>query len=303
MIRLLAIDLDGTLLDSRGQVPPANLAALRAAAAQGVRIVIATGRSFPFALPVVQDLPEPLTLIVHNGAIARTRAGETLVRRLLPLDVARGILAATEPWRPSTTLIFDRPNAGQTVYDRMDWSHPNRSGFRKRNSDLIMAVATLEEALVEDPVQVAFNGEVGLMREVLAHLAQLDAARSLSISLTEYPRRDFSLIDVCAAGTTKGTTLARIAKHLDIARDDVMAVGDNHNDRDMLTWAGTGVVMGNAEPELLDMGFHQTAVNDEAGLARAIERFVLLDPDGSTDGSADRSTGRSTDRSPDRSQI
>ena len=275
MIRLLSIDLDGTLLDSHGHVPPANLAALARAVERGVRIVIATGRSFPFALPVVEALPEPLTLIVHNGAIARTRAGETLLRRLLPVDVARDVLAATEPWRPSTTLIFDRPAAGQCVYDRMDWSHPNRAGFRQRNRELISAVATLEEALVEDPVQVAFNGEVGLMREILAHLATVEVAASLSISLTEYPRRNFSLIDVCAARTTKGRTLARLARQLAIAREEVMAVGDNHNDRDMLDWAGTGVVMGNAEPELRDMGFHQTLTNDDAGLARAIERFVL----------------------------
>ena len=81
-------------------------------------------------------------------------------------------------------------------------------------------------------------------------------------------------MDVCAAGTTKGSSLARVAALFDIPQDSVMAVGDNHNDRDMLEWAGTGVVMGNAEPELHGFGFHRTATNDEAGLAQAIERFA-----------------------------
>ena len=83
------------------------------------------------------------------------------------------------------------------------------------------------------------------------------------------------MVDVCAAGITKGTGLAAVAEHFDVARHEVMAIGDNHNDRDMLEWAGTGVVMGNAEPELRDAGFHETGTNDAAGLAQAIERFVL----------------------------
>ncbi|MGE0039621.1 MAG: HAD hydrolase family protein [Vicinamibacterales bacterium] len=274
MIKLLAIDIDGTLLDSEGRVPAANVAALRRVAAAGVRLAVATGRSFPFAQAPAADLPDPLAFIVHNGAIARMRAGDTIARRLLSRALAHEVLAATRPWRPSTVLLFDRPAAGQLVYDQMDWSHPNRSRFRDRNRDLITGVAALEDALDEDPIQVAFNGEVGPMRELLAYLLALPGAGGLSISVTEYPRRDFSLVDVCAAGTTKGTALAHLAATLGIAREEVMAVGDNHNDRDMLAWAGTGVVMGNAEPELLDAGFHQTLTNDEAGLARAIDRFI-----------------------------
>ena len=89
MIRLLAIDVDGTLLNSKGRVPQANLDAIHRAAAAGVRIVIATGRSFHFALQALGDLPDDLTLLVYNGAIARSRSGETLLRRLLPQAVAR----------------------------------------------------------------------------------------------------------------------------------------------------------------------------------------------------------------------
>ena len=75
---------------------------------------------------------------------------------------------------------------------------------------------------------------------------------SLSVSATHYPARDFSLVDVNAAGATKGGTLAAVAAHFGVARDEVFAIGDNHNDVDMLQWAGTAVVMGNAEPEVLD---------------------------------------------------
>lgn len=274
MIKLLALDIDGTLLDSRGQLPAANITALEQAAARGVRLVVVTGRSFHFALPAVERLPEPLTLIVYNGAIARTRSGTTLLRRLLPAADARSVLGAAAGWRDSALLQFDRPGRGQLIYDRLDWTHPNRARFREKNLALIEEVPALEEALTEDPIQIAFNGSVATMRALLATLgAHADIVR-LSMSVTEYPHRDFSLVDVCAADTTKGATLARLAAAFGIGRDEVMAIGDNFNDREMLAWAGTAVVMGNAADEL-KRGFEVTGTNDQGGVAMAIERHIL----------------------------
>ena len=274
MVRLIAIDIDGTLLDSKGRVPRANLEAVHRAAASGVRIVIATGRSFHFASQALGELPDDLTLLVYNGAIARSRSGETLLRRLLPRTVARQVLAATVEWRHETACVFDRPLAGQLVYDLMDWSGPNRAGFRRRNAAIIQAVDRLEDAVSEDPVQVTFNGGVQTMRAISAHLAAHPVAPQLEVMMTEYPQRDFSLVDVCGAGISKGSGLAALAGHFGVPQAEVMAVGDNHNDRDMLEWAGIGVVMGNAEPELKTPGVHLTGTNDEAGLAQAIDRFI-----------------------------
>ena len=256
-------------------MPAANVEAIDRAVARGVHIAIATGRSFHFALQALDQLPDAITLIVHNGAIARSRAGQTYLRRLLPQATARQVLAATVPWRRDATAVFDRPLAGQLVYDEMDWTHPNRSGFKQRNERIIQGVDRLEDAMTEDPVQIGFNGTVEQMRAVAAHLASQSMASQLEVMLTEYPRRDFSLVDVCSAGTTKATGLAQVAAMLGVEPHEVMAVGDNHNDLDMLRWAGTGVVMGNAEPALFEDAFHRTATNDEGGLADAIRRFVL----------------------------
>jgi Cof subfamily protein (haloacid dehalogenase superfamily) len=273
MIRLIAIDVDGTLLDSKGRIPAANLDAVHHAVARGVKVVIATGRSYHFCLQAIGSLPDDLTLILHNGAIAAERGGTRIFRRLLPRSAARDVLDATAAWRKDATASFDRPREGQLVYDRMDWTHPNRRRFKERNHAIIQEVERLEDALVEDPIQIGFNGGVDDMRAIAAALGAHPVAPQLEIALTEYPRRDFSMVDVCASGTTKGTSLAALAALFDIPQACVMAVGDNHNDRDMLEWAGVGVVMGNAEPELQAAGFHRTATNDEAGLARAIDRF------------------------------
>jgi Cof subfamily protein (haloacid dehalogenase superfamily) len=274
VIKLLAIDIDGTLLDSRGQVPPANVDALTEAAGRGVRLAVVTGRSFNFALPPVEILPDPLTLVVYNGAIARTRSGDTLIRRLLPCHEARQVLMATMRWRDSALMQFDRPSLGQLVYDRLDWTHPNRVGFKQKNLALIQEVPALEDALTEDPIQIAFNGSIETMRDLVTVMKRHDVLARLSVSVTEYPRRDFSLVDVCAQDTTKGSTLCRLASLLGIDRSDVMAVGDNFNDREMLEWAGVGVVMGNAVAAMKE-GFEVTGTNDEGGLAQAIRRYVL----------------------------
>ena len=274
MIRMLAIDVDGTLLDSRGRLPTENLDALNAAVSAGVTLAIVTGRSYSFALPAVTALPDPLLLVVHNGASARARGGRTLLRRLLPRDSARAVLAATAEWRTAALMYFDRPSERQIITDRLDWTLPNRARFHERNRDIIEQVHELENALTEDPIQLAFNGALLPMREVKAALARHPVADDLAVSVTEYPLRDFSLVDVNAAGTTKGQTLARVAAELGIDRAEVMAIGDNHNDRDMLEWAGTGIVMGNAADDLRALGLEMTATNDEFGLAQAIRRHL-----------------------------
>jgi Cof subfamily protein (haloacid dehalogenase superfamily) len=275
MIKLLAVDVDGTLLDSRGRLPPDNLEALTAAVSAGVTLAIVTGRSYSFALPAVVPLPDPLLLIVHNGAIARHRGGETMLRRLLPRERARAVLAATLEWRTAALMYFDRPTERQIITDRLDWTLPNRARFHERNRDIIEQVAELEGALTEDPIQLAFNGPLLPMRAVRDALARDPVASDLAVSITEYPQRDFALVDVNSAGTTKGQTLARVAVALGIDRADVMAIGDNHNDRDMLEWAGVGVVMGNASEELRSLGLDVTGTNDECGLAQAVQEHVL----------------------------
>jgi hydroxymethylpyrimidine pyrophosphatase-like HAD family hydrolase len=98
-------------------------------------------------------------------------------------------------------------------------------------------------------------------------------ADQFSVAVTEYEARDFSLVDVNAAGCSKGTTLAEWADTRGLTRDDVMAVGDNLNDVDMLDYAGTAVVMGNATDGLKARGYTLTGSNDEGGLASAIRRF------------------------------
>jgi Cof subfamily protein (haloacid dehalogenase superfamily) len=273
MIGLIGIDVDGTLLDSDGRLPDANRDAIHDAVARGIHVALVTGRSYPFARPVAEPLPPSVTLIVSSGAVERTMAGATLARRLLDRDVARGLLARTMDQRHAAALIFDRDAERQVMFETMDWEHPGRKAYWAKNKSLIAQCVPLEHALEEDPIQVMYNGSVAGMRALAAAL-QRDA-RDYAVSLTEYVHRDFSLVDVTAPTATKGRALAWRAGQLGLARAEVMAVGDNLNDVEMLEYAGTPVVMANAVPELKQRGWPITGHQDEAGLAQAIRRFAL----------------------------
>jgi Cof subfamily protein (haloacid dehalogenase superfamily) len=273
MIRLLALDIDGTILDSHGQVPEANRAAIAAAIDAGVEVALATGRRYDFARPIVERLPAPLTLILSNGAIVKTREGETLVRHLLPREIARAVIERVPQHRMNTSVVFDRPREGQVVFEVLEWDHPRKGAFLVSNRPFVSEVAPLVDCLTEDPVQVTFSGGCSEMRQLFGELHETPG--EFTAALTEYAHRDFSLVDVVKAGCSKGAALREWAVLRGIPREAVMAMGDNLNDLQMLEFAGTPVLMGNALDELKARGWPVTASNDDAGVARAIETFIL----------------------------
>jgi Cof subfamily protein (haloacid dehalogenase superfamily) len=274
-IRLIGIDIDGTLLDSQWQLPDANRRAIAKAAARGIEIVLVTGRRFDFAMPIARQLECPLTLIVNNGALIKSQDGTTHLRHLLPRDTARRVLLATLPFRNGAAVIFDRPRANQVIWEVLDWDDPPRRAYMQRNIEFIAQVSPLEDCLTEDPIQVMFTGPVERLRQLDAQLRAWPDPGAFGLAFTEYESRNFALVDVINAVCSKGAALEEWARVRCFAREDVMAIGDNHNDREMLEFAGVPIVMGNCVPGLLQNGWHVTLSNDESGVAAAIEQFAL----------------------------
>ena len=282
-VRLIAIDIDGTLLDGRGRLPPRNRRAVRRAIDEGVHVVLVTGRAFYHARPIAEELaprhaPAAPALIVSNGALTKRADGTTLDRRLLPRETARAVVAALRPRQRGVAMIFDRSDARQYVYEGIDWSHPQRAWYYERNRAFITRVEPIEAALDADPAQVAFTGGVEPMRALAGEVAGLPQAPDVTATLTEYAERDFSLLDLIAGGWSKGAALRAWTRRLGLDAAAVMAVGDNLNDREMLEFAGRPVVMGNAVEPLEQLaeerGWRLTATHDECGLADAIDAAV-----------------------------
>jgi Cof subfamily protein (haloacid dehalogenase superfamily) len=274
-VRLIALDIDGTLLDSRWKLPEANRAAICEAARRGIEVALVTGRRYDFALPVAQDLGCPLTMIVNNGGMIRASSGETRLRHLLKADIARSVLEMCGQWRKGAAVIFDRPRANQLMLEQLDADDSIRYTYYSWNLDFIGFAQPLESCLTEDPLQVMFSGTVAEMEAAERLLQDSPAAGRVRLAVTKYAARDFGMLDVLPPGCTKGAALAEWAQRQGLKRDEILAIGDNHNDLEMLRFAGIPVVMGNSVPELKTFGWHETHSNDESGVAAAIERFAL----------------------------
>ena len=274
-MRLIALDIDGTLLDSRWKLPSENRAAIQEATRRGIEVALVTGRRYDFALPVALDLGCPLTMIVNNGAMIRSSDGVTRLRHLLTADVARQVLELAARWRAGAAVIFDRPRANQLMMERLDVDDSIRYAYYSRNLAFIGFAAPLESCLVEDPLQVMFSGTVTEMDEVERLLVESRLVEQVRLAATKYASRDFAMLDVLPPGCTKGAALEEWAAKQSLRRDEILAIGDNHNDLEMLHFAGVPVVMGNCVPELRNYGWHETCSNDENGVAAAIERFAL----------------------------
>jgi hydroxymethylpyrimidine pyrophosphatase-like HAD family hydrolase len=169
--------------------------------------------------------------------------------------------------------VFDRPREGQVVFEEIDWEHPRHAAFFAANRPFLRQVSPLEACLTEDPIQVMFSGACVEMRALFDDLQQ--HAHAFSVALTQYEHRNFSLVDVVRAGCSKGSALRAWSERRGIGQEEVMAMGDNLNDLQMLEFAGTPVLMGNALAELKARGWPVTGTNDEAGVAQAIETYIL----------------------------
>ena len=274
-VRLIALDIDGTLLDSRWQLPEANRSAIEEATRRGIEVALVTGRRYDFALPVARKLDCPVAMIVNNGALIRTADGQTRLRHLLPRGTAERVLQATLPWRDGAAVVFDRPRENQIMMESFNWDDPNRYGYYTRNKEYLGQARPLESCLVEDPIQVMLTGTVAPVREAEAVLRRAPFAEEFALAVTVYESKNFAMVDVIHPVCSKGSSLAEWSTLQGFAREEVMAIGDNHNDLEMLTFAGIPVVMGNSVPELKAFGWHETASNDENGVAAAIEQFAL----------------------------
>ena len=274
-IRLLAVDIDGTLLNPQFQISEADLAALRRANQEGVEVAVVTGRRHTFALPIVRQLGFELGLISSNGAITRSLSGETFHRDLLPAETCHRLCTAMRDFRDHTVLTFDTEGKGAVVLERLN-SELTASIQRwlEKNMAYIDFVIPIEDSLITDPVQAMFCGPIARMHQALAGIASSGVEKQVTVLRTEYPARDLSIVDVLNQGCSKGHALERWANYRGIPREQVMAIGDNYNDIEMLAFAGVPFIMGNASEELRGRGWAVTLPNDQNGVAAAIEQVL-----------------------------
>jgi Cof subfamily protein (haloacid dehalogenase superfamily) len=273
-IRLLALDIDGTLLDQHFQVSPRNIEALKAAHEAGIQVMLATGRRHDYALPIARQLGIPVSLISSNGALVRFSNGERFHADRLPAATAKKLIGHMDEYRSNAVLTFDRQGPDALVLERADELSRSIARWIEKNSGHIRYVVPLEAALTEDPIQAMYCGGIERMQAVQQRLAEAEFFDEITVLRTQYDQRDLCIIDILNRGCTKGHALRRWADHHGIAPAEVMAIGDNYNDLEMLEFAGLPVIMGNASEDLKSRGWTLTASNLESGVALAVERVL-----------------------------
>jgi Cof subfamily protein (haloacid dehalogenase superfamily) len=273
----LAIDIDGTLLDSKFAIQANDLAALRRVHELGVEVILCTGRRHTFAAPIAEQLGFDLWLCSSNGAVTRSLSGESFHRDLLPAEVARELCSHMTEYRGGTVLTFDTELRGALVIERSDELTGSVGKWLEKNDAYIERVVPIEDALVRDPVQAMFCGKVARMQVAEARLQDFAFLPEVTIVKTQYDERDLCLLDVLNRDCSKGHAVERWAKHRGISREQVMAIGDNYNDVEMLEFAGIPVIMGNACEALKQRGWMETECNDNCGVAAALEQVLGRD--------------------------
>jgi len=292
-VRLVAIDLDGTLLASFSQeISRRNIKALKAAQDVGITVAIATGRRMAYAAPLLEDLGlrADMPMIASNGAVIRTLSGEPIDHFCLEARVARGLCALLRGFG-SLVFTFDRRGRGELVMEDLEEAQGRMALWVEANRDAIEIVKPLELALngaldgkltggVDrgDPIQGMVAGGLNRMKEAEAALKASEWRDECECVRTEYPARDLAILDLLPRGVSKGASLERLAARLGVGRAETMAIGDNWNDVDMLEWAGQAVIMGNASRELRAMaktnGWKQAPSNDHNGVAVVLEAVI-----------------------------
>jgi Cof subfamily protein (haloacid dehalogenase superfamily) len=273
-VRLLGVDIDGTLLNPEFKISPGDMAALRRAHSAGVEVVLVTGRRHTFALPIAEQLGFDLWVISSNGAVTRSLAGETFHRDMLPAETCRRLVLQMREFRGNTVLTFDTDAKGAIVLEHMEELSSSIQRWLEKNLQYIDFVIPIEKAITRDPVQAMFCGSIPRMQEALATLAASGLEKDITVLRTEYPVRDLSMVDVLNQGCSKGHALERWAGYRGIPRKEVMAIGDNYNDIEMLAFAGVPFIMGNAAEDLRRDGWTVTLPNDQNGVAAAVEQVL-----------------------------
>ena len=259
MIRLIATDLDGTLLDSAGHVPPPNRLALARAVDSGVRLVLATARKLHSTRAVAELLALPCALIMHNGARTHDWSGAARRHYRLESELAHTIASFAD----------DRGIGLVITVDEVNYYGGAARALGREADDIV--VATNRDALVGRPTRIIAVGSAGIDL-----LCEEFAGAADSVVVHRYYSRIGALESAVLTHprATKADALAELCAAYGIVREEVIAFGDAEADAGMLRWAGIGVAMGNAMEEARAAADWIAPTHDAAGVAAAIERFV-----------------------------
>ncbi|PYV43570.1 MAG: hypothetical protein DMG06_10110 [Acidobacteria bacterium] len=274
--KIVAVDIDGTLLDSRGELPSENASAIRRTVDLGIKVILVTGRRYGTARKVAYSLELDFPLITHNGALVRYPSDSArLAAWFLSPEIAYEILAVTDPFLPYIVLHRDKPLQGQMVTHPRSLENRALQGYLEKMPQSVYQLERLEDAINDDLIQIMFAGTLSAMSEVEKSFENSGLLEKVKLTKTYYAEKNIGIVDILDKDCSKRCALEFLAGFYDCQPQEILAIGDNYNDLEMLEYAGVGVVMRNCVDELKGKGFEETSSNDDFGVAKTLQRFIL----------------------------
>jgi Cof subfamily protein (haloacid dehalogenase superfamily) len=264
-VKLVAIDLDDTLLNPGLEISPGCAAAIRAVREKGVRVTLATGRMYQSALPYAQQLGVDIPLITYQGALVKSSSSEDILYyKPLPRQAAREVMNILKDMGIHYHTYFQ-----DDLY--MDNLTPEGRAY--------LELAGVRPVIVDDLIETLQCKESIKILAIIKDEIQAERTEQIlkniygsSLNIT---RSKPYFLEIMNCKANKAIALQVIAQHYNIERGEVLAIGDSYNDLEMIQWAGIGVAMGNARKRVKEIADFVTLTNEEEGVAQALYKYVL----------------------------
>jgi Cof subfamily protein (haloacid dehalogenase superfamily) len=273
--RLLALDVDGTLLDPDGELRDTVRQAIMAAQQTGLRVILCTGRRFRSARPWAQELRLEGPIVVHNGALVKDVASaETLHCHPLPEALCRRGLAVLRQLAPPLIYIDAFREEVDILTEPMERLHPFQQEYLQDSLPYCRFVDDLGAACLSGVVMLSVMAEADRL-EALRPAVEDALAGQGHTKMILNKNYQGHILEVLPATVSKWQALERLMAAEGLTAEDVMAIGDDYNDLEMIRGAGLGIAMGNAVEAVREAAGYVTGSNADDGVAQALERFVL----------------------------
>ncbi|WP_227762323.1 Cof-type HAD-IIB family hydrolase [Zhaonella formicivorans] len=262
--KLIAIDMDGTLLNNDLEISPRVEEAIRRVRERDIHVTLCTGRMYASALPYARKMGLDLPLVTYNGAyVKHSGTGEILYNRNLPVEHAREVFLKAKSYGFHVNVYYQ---------DRLYVEQLTERGkiYARTVRVPIHVVDDMLEFLREDPIKIVVLAEPGQLKDLEG---ELGAEFGDKLYIT---KSSSTFLEILHPEATKGRGLQAVARYLNVPRESIMGIGDSFNDLEMFKYAGFAVVMENAEPEIKSFADYITCCNDDDGVAEALEKLVLV---------------------------
>jgi hypothetical protein len=274
--RILALDIDGTILDPYGKLPTAVRDAVAAARRSGLWVVLCTGRRFRTALPWALELELEGAIVVNNGTLVKDiQSGETLRHAYLPIDEYAPVISFVRRRGSPLVYVDTYHEHVDLITERCSKTHAYQREYLNDNTDFFQLVDDLHDQPRSDVIMVSTMADETTLTAMCGEALEEFGERLRTHTLINKSYQGL-ILELLSPMSGKWSALEAVAAEADVAPEEIIAVGDDTNDIEMIRRAGLGIAMGNAASEVKRAADRVVRSNAEGGVAEAIDKVLLL---------------------------